>query len=110
MVCIPIVTGNKLVKDENARATDASKYKQMVGCLMYLLSTRPDLAYSVCLVARYMETPTEMHLSAIKIILRYLKGTASYGILYKKGEEVKLTGWSNSDSAGDVDDRKSTLR
>jgi len=65
MVCNPIVTGSKLVKDENARATDASKYKQMVGCLMYLLATRPNLAYSVCLVARYMERPTEMHLSAI---------------------------------------------
>ena len=108
MVCNPIVTGSKLVKDENARATDSFKYKQMVGCLMYLLATRPDLAYSVCLVARYMERPTEMHLSAIKRILTYLKGTANYGILYKKGKEVKLTGWSDSDYAGDVDDRKST--
>jgi len=49
-----------------------------------------------------------MHLSAIKRILRYLKGISSYGILYRKGEEVKLTGWSDSDYAGDVDDRKST--
>jgi len=108
MVCNPIVTGCKLVKNEKARATDACKYKQMVGCLMYLLATRLDLAYSVCLVARYMERPTEMHLSAIKRILRYLKGTASYGILYTKREEVKLTGWSDSDYAGDIDDRKST--
>lgn len=73
MVCNPIVTRSKLVKDENAKATDASKYKQIVGCLMYLLATKPDLAYSVCLVARYMERPTEMHLSAIKRILRYLE-------------------------------------
>ena len=55
-----------------------------------------------------MERPTEMHLFAIKRILRYLKGTANYGILYKKEKEVKLTGWSDSDYAGDVDDRKST--
>ena len=108
MVCNPIVTGSKLVKDENAKANDASKFKQMVDCLMYLLATRPDLAYSVCLVARYMERPTKMHLEVIKRILRYLKGTASYGILYKRGEEVKLTGWSDSDYASDNDDRKST--
>ena len=108
MVCNPIVTGSKLVKDENAKATDARKFKQMVGCLMYLLATRLDLAYSVCLVARYMERPTEMHMAAIKRILRYLKGTASYGILYKRGEEVRLTGWSDSDYAGDIDDGKST--
>lgn len=52
IVCNLIVTGTKLVKDENAKATDASKFKQMVGCLMYMLATRPDLEYSVCLVAR----------------------------------------------------------
>ena len=108
MVCNPIVTGTKLVKDENARAIDANKYKQMVGCLMYLLATRPDLAYSVCLVARHMERPTKMHLSAIKRILRYLRGIAGCGILYKKGEEVRLTGWSDSDYAGDIDDSVGT--
>ena len=108
MVGNPIVTRCKLVKDENVRATDASKYKQMVGCLMHLLATRPDLEYSVCLVSRYMERATEMHLAAIKRILRYLKGTVGYGILYKKEEEVKLTCWSDSDYAGDFDDRKST--
>jgi len=59
---------------------------------MYLLATRPDLAYLVCLIARYMERPTEMYLSAIKRILRYLKGTVGYGIMYKKGEKVTLTG------------------
>ncbi|MCI91222.1 copia-type polyprotein, partial [Trifolium medium] len=50
-VSSPIVPGSKPVKDENGSATDAREYKQMVGCLMYLLATRPDLAYSVCLVA-----------------------------------------------------------
>jgi hypothetical protein len=57
-VCSPIVTGCKLVKNENGRASDEKSYKQMVGSLMYLLATRPDLAYSVCLVARFMERPT----------------------------------------------------
>ncbi|XP_045831624.1 secreted RxLR effector protein 161-like [Trifolium pratense] len=81
----------------------------MVGCLMYLLATRPDLAYSVCLVARFMDRPTEMHVVAIKRIMRYLKGTLTDGIMYNHfTEEMELVGWSDSDYAGDLDDRKST--
>ncbi|PNX66323.1 putative copia-type protein, partial [Trifolium pratense] len=68
-VCSPIVPGCKLVKDESGIAADAREYKQMVGCLMYLLATRPDLAYSVCLVARFMDRATEMHVVAIKRIM-----------------------------------------
>ncbi|MCI04240.1 copia-type polyprotein, partial [Trifolium medium] len=109
-VCSPILHGCKLVKDENGRATDATTYKQMIGCLMYLLATRPDMAFSVCLAARYMERPTEIHLAVVKRILRYLKGTLNLGILYKckKGTELIMQGWSDSDYAGDHDDRKST--
>ncbi|XP_045809810.1 uncharacterized mitochondrial protein AtMg00810-like [Trifolium pratense] len=107
-VCNPIVPGNKLKKDENGTSCDATNYKQMVGCLMYLLATRPDLAFSVCLVARFMERPTEIHVAAVKRILRYLKGTISYGLWYKKQEKDELIGWSDSDYAGDLDDRKST--
>jgi hypothetical protein len=109
-VCSPIVPGYKLVKDENGKASDSTAYKQMVGCLMYLLATRPDLAFSVCLVARYMERPTEMHVAAVKRILRYLKGSLSFGIWYKNGngDDLQLIGWTDSDYAGDSDDRKST--
>ncbi|KAK2427210.1 putative mitochondrial protein [Trifolium repens] len=109
-VCSPIVPGCKLVKDEAGKAIDATMYKQMIGCLMYMLATRPDMAYSVCLTARYMERPTEMHVAAVKRILRYLKGTLDHGILYKPktGDELILEGWSDSDYAGDYDDRKST--
>jgi hypothetical protein len=109
-VCSPIVPGCKLVKDEAGKAIDATMYKQMIGCLMYMLATRPDMAYSVCLTARYMERPTEMHVAAVKRILRYLKGTLDHGILYKPkaGGELILEGWSDSDYAGDYDDRKST--
>jgi hypothetical protein len=109
-VCSPIVTGSKLVKDETGKATDATLYKQMIGCLMYTLATRPDMAYSVWLAARYMERPTEMHVAAVKRVLRYLKGTLSYGILYKckAGNELMLQGWCDSDYAGDHDDRRST--
>ncbi|PNX73907.1 retrotransposon-related protein [Trifolium pratense] len=109
-VCSPIVPGCKLDKDEGSDATDAREYKQIVGSLMYLLATRPDLAYSVCLVARYMERPTNMHLTTVKRILRYLKGTLTNGIMYKCDTEkgFELVGWSDSDYAGDLNDRKST--
>jgi hypothetical protein len=108
----PIVTGCKLVRDEGGKPVYAREFKQIVGCLMYLLATRPDLAYSVCLVARFMDRPTEMHMMAIKRILRYLKGTLTHGVMYKHKTDgrFELVGWSDSDYAGDLNDRKSTSR
>ncbi|XP_045795843.1 secreted RxLR effector protein 161-like [Trifolium pratense] len=103
-----MVPGNKLIRDENGKLVDATNYRQMTGCLMYLLATRPDLTFSVCLVARYMERPIEIHLTAIKRIMRYLKGTMELGIWYRRNEKLTLVGWSDSDYAGDLDDRKST--
>jgi hypothetical protein len=79
-VCSPIVPGCKLVKNENDKASDSTSYKQMVGNLMYLLATRPYLAFSVCLVARFTERPTEMYVAAVKRIMRYIKGTIDHGI------------------------------
>jgi hypothetical protein len=108
IVSSPIVPGTKLNKDQNGKCVDATYYKQIVGSLIYLLATRPDLAYSVCLIARFMEKPTETHLIAAKRILRYIKGTGGLGILYKKGVSQILQGWTDSDYAGDVEDRKST--
>jgi hypothetical protein len=89
-VCSPIVPGSKLIKDEKGKTVDATEYKRMIGCLMYLLATRPDLTFSVCLAARYMERPTEMHLASVKRILRYLKGTLSFGMMYKNGDGQDL--------------------
>ena len=75
---------------------------------MYLTATRPDLMYSVSLISRYMGKPTEMHMAAAKRILRYLKGSWNFGILYKWGWFDELEAFTDSDYAGDVDDRKST--
>lgn len=75
---------------------------------MYLTATRPDLAFAVSMISRFMENPTEQHLTAAKRIMRYIKGTLSYGILYKTDQEAKLFAYSDSDYAGDQDDRKST--
>ncbi|CAI0447039.1 unnamed protein product [Linum tenue] len=82
---------------------------QLIGSLLYVTTTRPDIMYFVCLLSRYMEAPTRHHLLAVKRILRYLKGTLTYGIWYKRMEEEDcLIGYTDSDSAGDLDDRQST--
>lgn len=104
--CNPIVPGCKLTKDENGKPADATSYKKMVWSLRNLLATRPDLAYSVCLVARYMEILTKIHLTATKRILRYLKGTMNLGVLYNMNDEEVLQGWSDFDYPRDNDDRK----
>ena len=110
--CNPVSTptefGLKLNKDHGGKKVDSTLYKQIVGSLMYLTATRPDIMYSVNLISRYMENPTEMHLLTAKKILRYLQGTKDFGLFYKKGEKMELVGFTDSDYAGDQDDRRST--
>lgn len=74
-----------------------------------MVHTRPDIAYAVGVVSRYIESPTVLHYNAVKRILRYVKGILEYGLVYSKGTgNYILAGFSNSDLAGDTDDRKST--
>ncbi|CAA7399994.1 unnamed protein product [Spirodela intermedia] len=84
--------------------------RSIVGSLRYLVNTRPDLAFAVGYVSRFLEEPRKDHLAAVKQILRYVAGTKSWGLRYerKKEKQVQLTGFSDSDFAGDVDARKST--
>ena len=107
---VPMEPRLKLSKISESPGVDATEYRSIVGSLRYLVNTRPDLAYSVGIVSRYMEAPTTEHMSAIKHILRYIKGTTNFGCVYSRddGGKVKLHGYSDSDMAGDVDDRKST--
>jgi hypothetical protein len=81
----------------------------VVGSLRYLLHTRPNLSFSVGYVSRFMEQPTKEHMAAVKHLLRYVKGTVNTGCCYRKlTDNPELLGYSDSDHAGDVDDRKST--
>jgi len=100
----------KLNKQKEGEAVDATAYRSLIGSLRYLVNTRPDLAYAVGVVSRYMEAPGKQHWAVVKHILRYLKGTLGYGCKYERGTELKpvLVGYSDSDFAGDVVDRKST--
>ncbi|XP_048229093.1 secreted RxLR effector protein 161-like [Ricinus communis] len=79
----------------------------MVGSLMYLTSTQPDLAYVVSIISRFMSKPTNLHLQPAKRIMRYIKGTLDYGIMYK-GTTSGLIGYTDNDYAGNLDDRRST--
>lgn len=104
----PMVRGNRLTKEGAGARVDPTSFKQLVGSLRYLTATRPDLIYSVNLVSRYMESPSEQHLAAAKRILRYVQGTVGFGIQYRHGGDEKLIGYVDSDYAGDEDDRRST--
>jgi len=105
----PIVPGFRVCKDTDGVKVDVNFFKQMVGSLMYLTATQPDLMFVVSLVSRYMEQPTELHLQVLKRVLRYLKGTSDFGIFYKKGRSDDLVAYADSDYAGDLDDKKSTF-
>ncbi|MCH80155.1 copia-type polyprotein [Trifolium medium] len=108
-VSSPIVTGSKLSKYDQGEEVNPTKFKQIVGSLMYLTATRPDLMFAVNLIARFMEHPVESHMVAAKRILRYIRGTLDLGILYKKRKQsTELIAYSDSDYGGDRDDRKST--
>jgi len=79
----------------------------MIGSLLYLTASRPDILFSVCLCARFQSAPRESHLTAVKRIFRYLKGTTNLGLLYRKSLDYKLVGLCYADYAGDRIERKS---
>ncbi|XP_051135433.1 uncharacterized mitochondrial protein AtMg00810-like [Andrographis paniculata] len=94
-----------LCKDEIGIPVNAKEYRRIIGSLRYLTHTRPDLGYSVGVVSRYMELPKESHLKAVKQILRYINGTICYGLVYCKGGDRGLLGFSDSSHGMDLDDR-----
>ena len=104
----PTVMGLKLSKEYCNKNVNPTLYKGMVGSLMYLTASRPDIMYAISLISRFMKTPKETHFQETKIILRYVNGTKDYGVLYFATDDFKLIGYTNSDWARSVDDRKST--
>ncbi|GKC81418.1 retrovirus-related pol polyprotein from transposon TNT 1-94, partial [Tanacetum coccineum] len=104
----PLVEKSKLDEDLQGKQVDATLYHGMIGSLMYLTSSRPDLIHAVCLCARYQAKPTEKHLQAVKQIFRYLKGTINMGLWYSKDTGMSLTAYADTDHAGCQDTRRST--
>ena len=107
-VSTPMEVNCKISKDEEGKSVDQKLYRSMIGSLLYLTATRPDIMQSVCLVARYQANPKESHMLAVKRILRYIRGTSDYGLWYSRNDGLELVAYSDADWAGCRDDRKST--
>ena len=108
-----MATGTKLLKaTKDSELVDATLYQSAVRMLLHLSGwTRPDITFAVSNVARFCSKPTKEQWVAVKRILRYVKGTVDYGLMYSKNgkNEKMITGYSDADWAGDANDRKSTL-
>nr|GEV81450.1 hypothetical protein [Tanacetum cinerariifolium] len=104
----PIDTEKPLLKDPDGEDIDVHTYRSMIGSLMYLTSSRPDIMFAVCACARFQVTPKASHLHAVKRIFRYLKGKPHLGLWYPKDSPFDLVTYSDSDYAGASLDRKST--
>nr|GEU62958.1 uncharacterized mitochondrial protein AtMg00810-like [Tanacetum cinerariifolium] len=104
----PMVEKSKLDEDKEGKAIDPSHYRGMIGTLLYLTVSRPDLQFAICMCARYQAQPNEKHLHAVKRIFRYLRGTVNRGLWYPKDSSIALTAFADADHAGCQDTCRST--
>jgi hypothetical protein len=104
----PAATHIKLSKDENGVDVDQCLYRSMIGSLLYLTASRPDIAFAVGVCARYQANPKTSHLLQVKRIIKYVSGTCNHGMLYSYNANPTLIGYCDADWAGSADDRKST--
>ncbi|KAJ0833844.1 putative RNA-directed DNA polymerase [Helianthus annuus] len=106
---VPMSPYEKFRVDDGEDKVDETKYRSLVGSLIYLTHTRPELAYSVGVLSRFMQAPSKNHLGAAKKVLRYVAGTTQLGLWYKKAKDNKteVHGFTDSDWAACIDDRKS---
>ncbi|GKA21778.1 retrovirus-related pol polyprotein from transposon TNT 1-94 [Tanacetum coccineum] len=104
----PMVEKSKLDKDPQGKAVDPTRYHGMIGTLLYLTSSRPNLVFDVRMCARYQAKPTERHLHDVKRIFRYLRGTINMGLWYSKDSCTTLTAFADADHGGCQDTRRIT--
>jgi hypothetical protein len=104
----PMGTNGHFDLDMGGKSVDQKVYRSMIGSLLYLCASRPDIMLSVCMCARFQADPKEVHLRAMKRILRYLVYTPKFGLWYPKGSSFDLLGYSDADWPGCKIDRKST--
>ena len=100
----PFQSGVKLIVDCTTPLVDATLYRQLIGSLIYLTHSRPDISFAVSMVSRFMQKPHESHWLAAKRILRYIQGSMHYGVFYSSNTNVSLLGYTDSDWAGDCSD------
>ena len=94
--------------DDIGNLVEKEGYQRLVGKLIYLSHTRPDIAFAVSVVSQHMHSPKEAHLEAVYKILRYLKGSPGKGLLFKKNEDRIMEVFTDADWAGSVEDKRST--
>ena len=104
----PMSSSTKLDADKKGNKIDEKLFRGMIGSLLYLTASRPNIMFSVCLCARFQSNPRESHLTAVKRILRYLIGTTHLGLWYPKISSSQLIGFCDADFVGSRTDRKST--
>ena len=106
----PMITNMRMLRDSGTGfdLVDPTMYKQLIGSLLYLVHTRPDICYAVNALSQFMAEPRQRHWVAAKHILRYLKGTITYGLNYSANGGIFLHGYADADWAGSPVDRKST--
>ena len=105
----PMATNTKLGIDPSGQLVDISLYRSMIGCLLYLTASHPDISFSVGVCARFQANPKMSHLTIVKRIIKYVSGTSDFGLFYSQGSNVSLAGYSDTDWAGNADNRKSTI-
>ncbi|GKE92559.1 retrovirus-related pol polyprotein from transposon TNT 1-94 [Tanacetum coccineum] len=104
----PMVVKSKLDQDKDGKAVDPSHYRGMIGTLIYLTTSRPNLQFAICMCAQYQARPIEKHLHAVKRIFWYLRGTVNQGLWYLKDSSIELIAFADADHAGCQDTRRST--
>ncbi|CAL2246103.1 unnamed protein product [Prunus armeniaca] len=107
-VAIPLVVNEKLCKEDGSEAANENEFRQIVGSLLYLTATRPDVMFASSLLARFMHNPTKKHMGTAKIVLRYIQGTLDFDIEFVEGKTTTLIGYCDSDWARNEDDMQST--
>jgi hypothetical protein len=108
-VSTPLELNVKLNSTDGEPLSDATLYQQLVGSLIYLTVTRPDLAYAVHLVSQFMFVPRSTHYAAVLRILRYIKGTLFHGLHFSAQSSLELSAYADANWAGDPTDRRSTI-
>jgi hypothetical protein len=104
----PMELNVKYHRDEGELLDDPTTYRKLVGSLIYLTITRPDISYAVHTVSKFMQAPRHLHLSAVRCIIRYILGTPSRGLFFPTGSSLQLQAYNDADWAGCPDTRKST--
>eukprot|EP00253_Pinus_taeda_P029074 PITA_29074 len=107
-VCTPMVTGCSLNSNDESATVHQPTYRSMIGNLLYLTGTQPDIMHAVGIVGRFQPNPKESHLQAVKRIFKYLQGTDNFGLWYRRDTDLTLHAYTDADWVGSIGDKKST--